>query len=265
VQKEKVAMTQFEHRLERLDLALFDHIHSQSSRDDKRSWLALQYATRARGTYTYLEIGSHLGGSIQPHLVDPMCRTIYSIDKRPESQPDDRGQPCRYEGNSTSRMIENLRAIDGEEVRKVITFDAGVEGVSRSAIQSPPDLCFIDGEHTRAAVVKDFNFCKSVAAASSIIYFHDAQVVYRGIADVLTMLRRQGVVHHPAMLGGATFAIAFGGAPQLNDPALRSLATTATEFLRLMRFRHARTQIGKYLPESARRTARNLLPARWMN
>ena len=258
-------MIPLEHRLARLDLTLFDHIQSQSSRDDKRAWLALQCATRARGKYTYLEIGSHLGGSIQPHLVDPMCRTIYSIDKRPEIQPDDRGQPCRYEGNSTSRMMENLRAIDGEEVRKVITFDAGVEGVSRSAIQSPPDLCFIDGEHTRAVVVKDFNFCRSVAAASSIIYFHDAQVVHRAIGDVLTMLRRQRVTHHAAMLGGATFAIAFGAAPLLSDPVLQSFTTTATEFFRLMRFRQARNQIGKFLPESARRTARSLLPARWMN
>jgi hypothetical protein len=67
------------------------------------------------------------------------------------------------------------------------------------------------------------------------------------------------------MLGGATFAIAFGRAHQLNDPVVQSLATTATEFLRLMRFRRARTQIGKYFPQSARRTARSLLPARWMN
>jgi Methyltransferase domain len=257
-------MIPLEHRLERLDLTLFEHIRSQSSRDDKRSWLALQRATRALGAYTYLEIGSYLGGSIQPHLVDPACRTIYSIDKRPDIQPDDRGQPCTYEGNSKIRMMENLRAIDAEEVRKVITFDAGVEGVSRSAIQSPPDLCFIDGEHTRAAVLTDFNFCRSVAAPSSIIYFHDAQVVYRAIADVLTMLRRQGVAHQAAMLGGATLAIAFGRAPQLNDPALRSFATTATEFLRLMRFRQARHQIGKCIPEAARRTARSLLPARWL-
>jgi hypothetical protein len=258
-------MTQFEDCLKRLDLTLFDHIHSQSHRDDKRSWLALQNATRGLGPYTYLEIGSHLGGSIQNHLVDPKCRRIYSIDKRSVSSSDDRGQPSRYEGNSTERMLENLRAIDRTAVSKVVTFDTDVGDVSRSAIQSPPDLCFIDGEHTRPAVIRDFNFCRSVAAVSSVIYFHDAQVVYRAIADVLTMLRRQRVEHQAAMLGGATFAIAFGEAPQLNDPVVQSLATTATEFLRLMRFRRARTQIGKYLPQSARRTARSLLPARWMD
>src|SRR4051812_12044666 len=94
-------MPQFEDRIAELDLSLFDVIPSQSTSDDKGSLLALQLAVRdAVGEYTYLEIGSYLGGSIQPHLLDPECRKIYSIDKRPRSQPDERGIDYIYENNS---------------------------------------------------------------------------------------------------------------------------------------------------------------------
>src|SRR4051794_16482548 len=96
----------FEGRLERLDLSLFEAIPSESYPGDRRSWLALQHAVRrAPAGYTYLEIGSHLGGSLQQHLVDPRCRRIFSIDKRPLVQPDDRGVVWHYDGNSTARML----------------------------------------------------------------------------------------------------------------------------------------------------------------
>ena len=80
----------------------FNKIESQSTKGDKRALLAIQRTTRNRfSTYTYLDIGSHLGGPIQPHLLDPRCETIYSIDTRPESHPDDRveGYYCKYKEN----------------------------------------------------------------------------------------------------------------------------------------------------------------------
>ena len=75
----------FEDRIRRLDLSLFEQIESESSERDQLSWLAIQriIRTRVKG-YTYLEIGSHLGGSIQQHFLDPACRSIYSIDPRPQ-------------------------------------------------------------------------------------------------------------------------------------------------------------------------------------
>ena len=103
----------FEQRIERLDCSLFDPIPTQSSKGDRMSWLALQGAVRrAAPSYTYLEIGSHLGGSIQQHWIDPRCSLIYSIDKRPLEQPDDRGAVFAYAGNSTARMLGNLHAPD---------------------------------------------------------------------------------------------------------------------------------------------------------
>ena len=62
----------YEQRIERLDLSLFDSVPTQSTAGDRLSWLALQRAVRgATPGYTYLEIGSYNGGSIQQHLLDP--------------------------------------------------------------------------------------------------------------------------------------------------------------------------------------------------
>ena len=59
-------------RIEQLDLSLFSHVASQTTVEDQRSLLAIQAAIRRSfPAYVYLEIGSHKGGSIQPHVVDP--------------------------------------------------------------------------------------------------------------------------------------------------------------------------------------------------
>src|SRR5687768_4646160 len=111
----------FDARLAAADLTLFAAIPSQSSAADRRSWLAVQRAVRrSPGGYAYLEIGSHLGGSLQPHLLDPLCRRIYSIDKRPAVQADDRGGTYHYAGNSTDRMLANLRRVDPAGLDKLV-------------------------------------------------------------------------------------------------------------------------------------------------
>ena len=101
----------FDERIARLDLSLFDQIESQTSALDRRSLLACQLAIRSlKGSYVYLEIGSYLGGSLVPHLLDERCEHIFSIDKRQRRPPDARGCPYEYADNSTSRMLENLEA-----------------------------------------------------------------------------------------------------------------------------------------------------------
>ena len=62
-------MDDFEAQINRLDVALFGHIFSATTQEDKRSLLAVQRAVRelkAAQGYVYLEIGSYLGGSLQP-------------------------------------------------------------------------------------------------------------------------------------------------------------------------------------------------------
>src|ERR1700755_1485638 len=117
-------MSDLEQAIGDLDLKLFAKIESQSTDNDKRSLLACQLATRELAPgYNYLEIGSYLGGSIQPHLLDEKCARIFSIDMRPEKQPDERGANYTYLNNSTARMMEKLRDVDADGLAKITTID----------------------------------------------------------------------------------------------------------------------------------------------
>ena len=86
-------MSSSEERIEWLDTSLFHGIPTISSEGDRLSWLTIQRAVRrVKAEYAYLEIGSFVGGSLQQYYLDPKCRVIYSIDKRPERLPDERGK-----------------------------------------------------------------------------------------------------------------------------------------------------------------------------
>src|SRR5215210_2708625 len=107
-------------RVERLDVALLDAIESQTSMGDRRGLLALHATMLAtQGTFRYLEIGSHLGGSLQAVIAEPGCTHITSIDPRPLVQPDERpeiGYRWEYADNSTGRMVELLSEIPGADL-----------------------------------------------------------------------------------------------------------------------------------------------------
>ena len=97
--------------IERSDTAVF-RLLTQSSEGDRRSLLDIQNIVRAvDASYVYLEVGSHLGGTLLPHLMDPLCRVVVSVDPRPASQADERGRVFHYERNSTSRMIRNWKQL----------------------------------------------------------------------------------------------------------------------------------------------------------
>jgi len=206
-------VSDFEHLINSCDLTLFERIASQSTDEDKRSLLACQLAVREmRTSYTYLEIGSHLGGSIQPHLLDPNCTRIYSIDKRPRKQPDARGFDWVYENNSTERMLQNLREVKSD-VAKLTTIDGDSRTIDPLRIEEKVDLCFIDGEHTDEAAISDFDFCRNVLAENGAIIFHDAQITYNGIATCLEKLRAQDVPFRAYVLPHVVFVVEIGDFP----------------------------------------------------
>jgi hypothetical protein len=214
----------FENAIARLDITLFSAIESQSTEDDKRSLLACQLAVRElRDPYTYLEIGSYLGGSIQPYLLDPKCERIYSIDKRPFRQPDERGIDYIYENNSTARMMSNLEAV--AETGKIITIDGEASTIDPSAIKTPVDLCFIDGEHTDSAVFADFRFCMNVIADSGAIVFHDSMITYNGIAECIKFLESQSISYRAYSLPSIVFVIELNGFEMHRNPSVMDLLT----------------------------------------
>jgi hypothetical protein len=214
-----------------LDLGVFDHIPTQTTADDRRSLLAVQRAVaRHFGVYSYLEIGSHLGGSIQPHLLDPRCCRIYSIDPRPVRQPDDRGFECHYPDNSTAKMLDNLRAIDRDRVECIKTFELTSADVDPQSIDDPPHLCFIDGEHTAAAVLADVEFCRQVGHPDGTIVFHDADVIWMALRRLLRQLDRDGTDASAIVLGGSVVAIAFGQSPLGHDATIGGLRNSRTGY-----------------------------------
>jgi hypothetical protein len=210
-------------RVEALALDLFEAIPSQTSAADRGSLLAVQRATaRHRGRYAYLEIGSHLGGSIQPHLLDSRCERIFSIDPRPLSQPDDRspGYVARYEGNSTDRMLALLGGIAPGEVGKVRCFESDAAAVDPSAIDPRPAIAFIDGEHTKRAVLSDFAFCRNVIAPGGTVLFDDFPIVYPAVLDICRGLRQAGERFLEARLEGKVFGVFFDAGLVRGDPFL---------------------------------------------
>ena len=216
-------MTNFENAIKELDLRLFEKIPSQSTDHDKRSLLAVQAAVRElAGDYNYLEIGSYLGGSIQPHLLDPKCRAIYSIDKRPASQPDERGVEYVYQNNSTARMMETLRKVS-DDSGKIVTIDGDASTIDPSRIAEKIQLCFIDGEHTDAAVASDFEFCRKVLDDHGAIVFHDAQITYNGIADCLRRLENDGVTFRAFVLPHVVFVVEVGDFPIHKNAAVAEM------------------------------------------
>ena len=218
----------FEFRIDSLDLSLFDVIQSQTAVEDKETLLAVQRATRNEfGQYVYLEIGSHIGGSIQPHLLDPNCQLIYSIDNRPYCQPDERGIDQIYPENSTEKMLEHLSAVASDNLDKIVCFESRAQDIDRELISRRPHICFIDGEHTDKAVVPDFEFCFSVIASDGVIVFHDSDLVSRGIRSITDELRRKEIAFRGMKLGGSVYMIGLGNSAVIHDDTIRRLVRHA--------------------------------------
>lgn len=228
-------------RVASLDLTLFDNVSSQTSEGDRRSLLAVQRSVAGkRGQYTYLEIGSHLGGSLQQHVVDLRCARIYSIDPRPLHQPDDRaaGFTWTYENNSSERMLDLLRGVAGGDVTKIQCIEKDASKIDLETIQHRPDLIFIDGEHTRTAVLSDFQFCYKVVAENGVILFHDFSIVDVAIFEICKNLSRERRPYLPLKLEGNVFGIFFDPDLVHSDPYLEGMFRENRHFLTACRFRY---------------------------
>jgi hypothetical protein len=165
---------------------------NQTSVNDRITLLALQNACRdAHGTFHYLEIGSFLGGSLQPFVADPRCEAITSIDPRTESAPDTRGTAF-YPNNSVEAMLSHLEHVPGADLSKLRTIEAGTEQLDPGDV-ARPQLCLLDGEHTTEAALRDARFCRQAMRGEGVIAFHDRELVADAIERFLAEL--EGVAH----------------------------------------------------------------------
>jgi len=202
-------MDDFLTRIRDLDLSLFEHVPSQTTENEKKSLLALQWAMGERQPFVYLEIGSYLGGSLQPYLVDPRCQTIISIDPRPKSTADARGYAGKYRV-TTEDMLNGLRRIAGARLDKLHTIEAGASTLSPLQLPARPDLCFVDGEHTDSVVLTDARFCLAALGERGLIVFHDANIVYAGIRAFIDELDRSGRKYRAFNLLDSVFFVELG-------------------------------------------------------
>jgi hypothetical protein len=179
---------------------------------DRTSFLRVQRLVRTiQPGYAYLEVGSDLGGSLLPHLLDPACRVAVSVDPRPESQPDERGSDFHYAGNSTARMLAELgKHANAEELGKLVTLNTNAAAIDRTAVATRPHLVLIDAEHTNVAAFSDFLSVLPLVADDSMITFHDANLVGDTIQIIERFLAYMRTPYSMVILPSCVAVFAFG-------------------------------------------------------
>jgi hypothetical protein len=139
-------------------------------------------------------------------------------------------------------------------VAKLVCFDSTASEVAFQEIEVAPELCFIDGEHTAAAVMSGFAFCRRVCAPDAIIYFHDDWVICSALRQILRELRRKEIRHRAVKLPGCTFAILLGESSRLAFDSLRGMSANGSRHLRRLHFRQT---LKTHLPSFALRLIRS--------
>ena len=194
-------------------------IASQSTPADAETLKKIRNLLPHAAPYRYLEVGSYLGASLLPHLMDPACETAISIDKRPTRQYDERNKFYSYEGVTTARMVGLLAAHAGPEaMSKLRTHDGTAGDLDLSAYAGTIDLAFIDGEHTTSAVFDDFLAVRRLMKPSSLIVFHDRLVVFQALMNVESLLRHSGQPFERAFLPESVCVVAIGDVAERARP-----------------------------------------------
>jgi hypothetical protein len=219
-------MHDWKNKIEALDISLFEAILSQTTAGDRRSLLAVQRAmARTHGEYAYLEIGSYLGGTLQPYLADERCKKIYSIDPRPSRLPDERSPGCvwHYEDNSSERMLSLLNGAGLGDVGKIACIESDASQVDPTRIETTPQVVFIDGEHTTRAVMSDYGFCSRIVSKDGVVVFHDFSIIYPALLEICRQLKERKSAFTPVKLEDNVFAIFFDRNILISDAYLSPL------------------------------------------
>ncbi|TPM36453.1 class I SAM-dependent methyltransferase [Mesorhizobium sp. B2-3-5] len=198
--------------IERLDIAAFQ-VKTESTLSDRKSFLRVQnFARSVLGHYVYLEVGSHLGGSLFPHLIDPACEAAISVDPRPPAQPDERSQVFHYPENSAARMIAGLSDwLPPAAMAKLTTIDSDVSDVRPDAVAFKATVALIDGEHTNRACFSDFVGVYSLMKPDCIVSFHDANLIADAIVNAERFLDHIGITYETVFLPDTVAVMGLGG------------------------------------------------------
>ncbi len=149
-------------------------IESQTSEADKLALLITRDLLGRSGSYSYAEIGSFMGGSLAPFLLDAKCEAVLSIDDRGRHQPDARGRTFDYTQITHQTMLDNLTG-HGLPITKIETFDGSISEYDVKTRLY--DALFIDGEHTDWACFRDFIHGEKLLKPNAVVMFHDTALV----------------------------------------------------------------------------------------
>lgn len=197
--------------IETLDTAVF-RVETQSTLNDRTSFLRVQnFARSVFGRYVYLEVGSHIGGSLFPHLIDPSCEAAISVDPRPAAQPDERAEVFHYAENSAARMRAVLSGwLPPAGMTKLTTIDSDVSDVRSDAVDPKATLALIDGEHTDTACFSDFVGVLPLMNPDCIVSFHDANLIGDAILNAERFLKHLGITHETVFLPDTVAVMGLG-------------------------------------------------------
>ncbi len=209
-----------------LDSRLFSFLDAMLGEWDRRALLALHGSiVDSYGVFSYLEIGSYLGGSLQVVMRDPRCEHVMSLDARTAVTPHEHSDvEVVYENNDTEQMLTRLRTLPDVAMGKLTTYDAGTDLLHVSELPVQPTYCFVDGEHTSDAALRDAYFCAEAMRGVGVIAFHDFTVVGSAISNFLRdnwhevsfALAFPGPSSPTG--GGGVFAVELGGSGILRHP-----------------------------------------------
>jgi hypothetical protein len=124
--------------------------------------------------------------TLQPFVADPRCKRIISIDPRPRYVADDRPglQNWNYGDNRAARMFGGLARIPDADLGKIRFVERSTEDIAPGTFPRA-DLCFIDGEHTEKAALRDGRFCRMVIQGPGVIAFHDFDITGSAVLTLL--------------------------------------------------------------------------------
>jgi hypothetical protein len=195
---------------EAVDLRSEFPVESQTTDSDKLFLLSARRLVKdLSGSYSYVEIGSFLGGSLTPFLRDPACAFILSVDERERQSPDERGQCFDYSGVTAQTMLDQLRA-RGLDTRKLDTHDGSIDTLTRPPLDAF-DIAFVDGEHTDEGCFRDFLWTLPLMKKDSLIMFHDSSFTYKAIKLINIYLSKLGLKFHFFKKRGSEMSAAIFG------------------------------------------------------
>ncbi len=115
-------------------------------------------------------------------------------------------------------MLELLKGVAPKKMSKITTIDGDTAEIDPKSVDDKIQLCFIDGEHTDEAALRDFKFCLDVLDENGAIVFHDAVITYNGIANCISYLKEKGIKFRAYNLPAIVFAVEIGDFPMHKSP-----------------------------------------------